>query len=78
MPFDVDTPGDCLFLNNLSYKGQREEQRCVEWDKVKKIEVRFYGITYGWKILCPPGCVKSADDVRRKCGIKYFGDLEGD
>jgi hypothetical protein len=46
------------------------EVRCVEWDRVKVEKKKYKGKEYN-HILCPPGCVKSAEDVKRKCGINF-------
>ena len=63
----VDTPGD-LHLLNAMLTGV--EVQCQEWDRVEKAQVEYRGRTY-LKILCPAGCVKSTEDVERKCGVRY-------
>ena len=68
----VDTPGD-LHLINAMLTGV--EVRCAEWDMVEKKIITYKGKKYT-KIMCPPGCVKSTEDVERKCGIKYCGRRE--
>ena len=67
MSFSVDTPGDLYFLEAML---TGVEVRCVEWDNVEVEKKAYKGKIYN-HILCPPGCIKTADDVRRKCGIKY-------
>ena len=69
----VDTPGDLHWFNSIM---TGVEVRCVEWDRVKVEKKKYKGKEYN-HILCPPGCVKSDEDVKRKCGIRYDITLLG-
>ena len=62
----VDVPGDVFYIECI-LSGQKLPPRCAEYDHVEK-SVDNQGIT---RILCPEGCVKTAEDVHRKCGIYY-------
>jgi hypothetical protein len=64
----VDTPGDLHWINAIL---SGIEVHCVEWDNVEKKVTEYKGKKY-IKIMCPPGCVKTEEDVERKCGIRYF------
>ena len=62
----VDVPGDIHYIECI-LSGQKFPPKCAEYDKVKK-SVDKQGIT---RIICPLGCVKTKEDVIRKCGIDY-------
>jgi len=65
----VDTPGDLLFYESIL---TGTEKRCTQWDYVKVSKKIYKGKEYN-HIMCPRGCVKSSEDVRKKCGIQILG-----
>jgi hypothetical protein len=66
--FAVDTPADVLLLNAILE--QKPVHKCAEWDNVKHLTKYIKGEAYELPV-CPEGCVKTIEDVERKCGIKY-------
>ena len=62
----VDVPGDLLYVQCI-LSGQKQPPECAEYDSVKKL-VDEHGVI---RIICPPGCVKTKEDVNKKCGIIY-------
>ena len=65
-PLSVDVPGD-LFYAECVLTGRKYPPKCKEYENVEK----FIGRDGIERILCPPGCVTTTEDVERKCGIIY-------
>ena len=61
----VDTPGDLHWINAIM---TGVEVHCIEWDNVQIEDKPYKGKMYK-HIICPPGCVTTDEDVRRKCGV---------
>ena len=62
----VDTPGDLKWVSQL---WGEEFSPCLEYKRV--LHTVKHGAVH---ILCPPGCVKTQEDVKRKCGVRYDND----
>ena len=65
----VDTPGDLIFLDCLLTGRTEPKERCVKFNEVPK---RVVGPRQIVRLLCPKGCVRTVDEIKKKCKVKYY------
>lgn len=61
----IDTPGDLLWFESAVTGVQR---KCGEWNMRDRVKVGDFEM-----VECPGGCVKDEGEVKRKCGVEYYG-----
>lgn len=66
----VDTPADVHLIEAIA-RGLKETVRCKRWSKVKHVQRH--------KVLvmqCPTGCCAAAEEIRNKCNLELWEEIE--